>query len=131
MSPEQIAEDCGLDLLSVKAVLLQSSSLYRKESKDNESLQFSEDEATECKKIILNLARYSEDEHLQFRSARYVLDSKTGRLDAGKGLQQVQFNVVNFNQQMQKAIEAAKSTEKKAIDVKSVSTSTKELASVE
>ena|ERR1044071_1472383 len=117
MSVEQIADDTGFDIAAVKAVLLQNSSLYRKEAKKDDNLQFTEDEAAECKKIIFNLARHSEDEYMQFKAARYVIDSKAGRLDIGKNLQQINFNAIDFNIQMTKAMKAARATEEKAIEI--------------
>ncbi len=114
MSVEQIADDTGFDPSAIKAILLQSSSMYRKDAKKDDSLQFTEDEASECKKIIFDLARHSEDEYMQFKAARYVLDSKTGRLDIGKNLQQINFNAIDFNIQMTKAMKAARATEEHA-----------------
>jgi len=117
MSIEEIAQDTGMEIAAVKAILFQSCAQFRKDAKSDESLQFTLDEAEECKKIVMNIARYSEDEHLQFKAARYVLDAKTGRLEAGKQLQNVSFNVIAFNEQMQRAMMAAEKTAKKVIDV--------------
>lgn len=128
MSPEDIAAELDLEVTAVKAVLFQNSSIYRKDAKTDETLQFTETEAEECKRIIMNIARYSEDENLQFRSARYVLDSKTGRLDAQKALPSVQFNVLNFNEHMKKAIAAARNIEQKAIEVSTSREDVKEVA---
>lgn len=117
MTVEQIAAEMDLELASVKAILFQSSSQFRKDAKKDESLDFTTDEAEESKRIIMNLARYSEEEGIKLKAAQYVYDCKTGRREAGKGLQTVQFNIISFNEQMKKAIEAQKRTEQKAIDV--------------
>ena len=123
LEPEQIADAFGLDVLAVKSVLLQNSSIYRKDSKKDERLQFTEGEAEEMKTIILNIARYTEDDpNLQFKAAKFILEDKKGRLDAqatGKQMNQFNFNVLRFEEQMKKALEARERTERKAIDVTS------------
>ena len=115
MTISEIAEDFEMDELVIKATLLQCSSLYRKASKQDSDLGFSEQEAVDMKNIIVSLARYAEDPNLQFRAARYVLDDKKGRLDMGMQLKHVNVNVVTFNEQMSKALKAAQRT----IDIKS------------
>lgn len=119
MTIEQIAEDTGAEIAAVKAILLQCSSTYRKDAKSDDKLNFTEDEAEACKKIIMGIARHSEDEHLQFKAARYVLDVKTNRIEAGKQLNTVTFNAIYFNEQMQRALKAAQQTKDKAIEIAS------------
>lgn len=117
MTVEQIAADTELEVPSIKAILFQSSSLYRQDAKADDKLQFTETEAEEAKRIILNIARYTGDEHLQFKAARYVLDCKTNRIEAGTQLKHTTFNVISFNEQMQRALAAQRKTEEKAIEI--------------
>lgn len=118
MSPEEIAEDRGFELVFVKSILMQCSSLYRKASKQDSALEFTEREAEEMKGIILNLARYSDDDpHLQFKAASFILNDKKGRLDGGRQLSDRQAPVIQFNIQMQKALAAKERTQQKCIDI--------------
>ena len=119
MSPEEIALDLDLDLLAVKAILHQNSSDFRKAAKDDDTLQFKTSEAEEMKAIILNIARYEEDDqHLKFKAAKFVLEDKKGRLDVGKELGHNTFNfqINNFKEQMAKALQAAERTKAMIID---------------
>ena len=122
MSPEEIAqsEDFNMDLLTVKAILMQFSSLYRKESKNDAALQFSDGEAEECKDIILNIARYTEDEHLQFKAASFILNDKKGRLDDGRMLAKMRDNpAILVNIHLTKALQARERTVQKAVEIQS------------
>lgn len=111
MSPEDIAQSLGFDLLAVKAVLLQNCPSYRKSAKKDDALQFTENEAEEMKGIILNIARYEEDDQsLKFKAAKFILEDKKGRLDIGKQMNTLNINVLDFNAQLKKAIEAEKRT---------------------
>ena len=113
MSIPEIAAELELDELAVKAVLLQNSNVFRKECKKNVELNYNDDEAQEMKAIVLNLARYSEDERLQFRAAQYVLDDKKGRLDnvqMSKNMVNVNVNVMTINSIIQKALAAEQRT---------------------
>ena len=110
LTPEQIAEDLEFDLLAVKAILTQYSTKFRSESKKDDALAFKIDEAEEMKSIILGLARYSDDEHLQFKAAKFVLEDKKGRLDLNTKVPGLQINVVTFNEQMKRALQAEQRT---------------------
>ena len=81
MSPEQIADSLELDLTAVKAGLLQFSSRYREEAKENKDLDFSDSELAIANKTLIDLMQYSEDDNLRARVARYVRDDKKGRHD--------------------------------------------------
>lgn len=118
MGPDEIAQSEEMDLIAVKTILMQCSSLYRQESKQNKSLEFTVDEAEEMKQILLNRARYSEDEHLQVKCAIFIINDKKGRLDGGRMLGQLGNAVINFNMQMQKVQDARERTLKKAEEVK-------------
>ena len=110
MSIAEIAEDFEMEEFAVKAMLMQNSAVYRKEMKQKPDMNFTDDEAVEMKNIIVSLARYSEDPLLQFRCAKYILDDKKGRLDVGNRMNQVNVNVITFNEQMERAMKAAQRT---------------------
>lgn len=108
MTPEEIAEDQDLDLASVKSILMQSSSQYRKACKTDDELNFTDDELTRANQVILNIAQYAEDERTRLRAAIYIRDDKKGRLDVVKAMTGLNINVLTFNQHMQEALEAMK-----------------------
>lgn len=111
MSVDEIAQGLGFDIIAVKAVLMQHSPIYRKQSKKEDALQFTEDEASEMKGIILNIARYEEDDqNLKFKAAKFILEDKKGRLDIGKQMPALNINVLSFNEQMKKALAAEQRT---------------------
>jgi hypothetical protein len=106
MSPEEIAEDRGLELASVKAALMQSSSVYRRacgqEDSEEAKLNFSDADLDQVNAVIRNIALYAEDPNLQFKAATYIRDDKKGRKDVVKQMGGSQFNILMFNEQMQK-----------------------------
>mgnify|MGYP007068387253 CR=1 FL=1 len=110
MSIEEIADDFGYDALAVKAILMQNSVAYRKQMKINPDMNFTEDEAVEMRNIVVSLARYAENQDLQFRCARYILDDLKGRLDMGNQVKNININITNFNEQMKRARAAAERT---------------------
>ena len=113
MSPEEIAEDQNLDLVSVKAILMQNSFLYRKKCKKGEDdFNFSDEELQAANQTIVSLMRYSEDENLKARLARYIRDDKKGRLDVVKSMTGLNINVLAFNEQIKKAMEIVNKTPK-------------------
>lgn len=106
MSPEEIAIDRELEVVAVKAALMQGSSMYRKacgaEGEDENTLNFSNEQLQEVNKVIYDLAVGAEDEHLRFKAATYVRDDKKGRKDVVKQVQNQQFNILMFNEEMRK-----------------------------
>lgn len=106
MSPEQIAEDRGLELPAVKAALMQSSSKYRVacsgEPDDESKLNFSDEQLEAVNTVILQTALYAEDPHLKFKAATYIRDDKKGRKDAPKQLGGQQFNILMVNEALRK-----------------------------
>lgn len=105
MTPEEISQEFGYELMAVKAALLQCSAPFRKEAKKDAAV-FSDEEAEEMKSILLNLARYSDDENLQFKAAKYIRDDHKGRLDIAKTMPGLNISVIAFNEQMKKAYAA-------------------------
>lgn len=108
MTPEEIADDQDLDLASIKSILMQSSSLYRKACKTNDELNFTDDELVRANQVILNIAQYGEDERTRLRAAIYIRDDKKGRLDVVKAMSGLNINVLTFNEHMQQALDAMK-----------------------
>lgn len=106
MQPEEIAETFEYDVTAVKAILLQSSTIYRKASKQDITLAFNEQQAEEMKDIILSIARYAEEDHVRLKAAIHVRDDALGRLEMPKG-NTFNFQILQFNEQMKK-VKAAK-----------------------
>lgn len=75
-------------------------------------------EAFEAKETIVRLMRHSDDEHLQFKVARYILDDKKGRLDIGKNLGNLKMDVTVFNQYLIDARDALKQSRSPAPAIK-------------
>lgn len=116
MTPEQIAEQEGYDIVSIKSILMQNSSLYRKACKVEDSLDFTDEEAQMAKSVLVNLARYSEDENLQMRAATFIIQDKKGRLDLKNQMTGMNVNVALFDSQLVRALEAvARAKEPKRI----------------
>jgi len=120
MTPEEIADDQGLDISVIKATLIQSSLTYRKVIKKDDS-EFSDEDLVQVNNVIRQTALYAEDENLRFRAASYIRDDKKGRRDIIKQVQNTQpINALIFNvqfQKAQKAIERACGKLKDAVDV--------------
>ena len=113
MSPEEIAEDQKLDIAAVKSALMQSSSKYRKacgmEPEDVDDLNFTDDELRRVNQVIFETAIAAEtpDGNIDFKTrlaaAMYVRDDKKGRKEAVKHVAGNTFNILSFNEQLQKA----------------------------
>ena len=107
MTPEQIADCQELDIVAVKAGLMQCSAKYRKdcgkEDEEEDRLNFNNDQLQRVNDIIVDLALGAEDEHLRFKAASYIRDDKKGRRDVVKGMAGNNFNVLFINQQLEKA----------------------------
>ena len=106
MSPEEIADDRGLDISAVKAGLMQCSSTYRKacgkEEEEEDVLNFTKDEQRRVRDVILDLALGADDEHLRAKMATYVRDDAKGRKDVVKQMAGQNFNILMINEQMKK-----------------------------
>lgn len=108
LSPAQIAEQFNVDELAVKAILMSQSIAYRKRMDTEIDYNLTDKEAFEAKETLVRLMRHSEDEHLQFKVARYILDDKKGRLDIGKNMSGLKMDVTVFNQYLIDAKDALK-----------------------
>ena len=103
MLPEQIAEDRNLDIVAVKAALLQSSSVYRSliQSEEVKSrLDFSDSDLLDANEMIVHNMKYAEDEHLRQRAAEYVRDDRKGRKELKGALGGNTFNILQFNENL-------------------------------
>lgn len=110
LTSSQIAEQFSLDELAVKAILMQFSVPYRQRMDSDIDYNLTDKEALEAKETLVRLMRHSEDEHLQFKVARYILDDKKGRLDIGKNMGNLKMDVTVFNQYLVDARDALKSS---------------------
>jgi hypothetical protein len=106
LSPEEIAEQEGLELESVKAVLLQSSTLY-KEHLQNCKGQDKEDISDNEYEVLLDayksLALNTEQENVKEKALRFLINEKKGRNSASDLVKNVKVSVLHFNQQLKQA----------------------------
>ena len=121
MSPEEIAGDMQLDVVAVKAALLQGSPKFRALAKEEPNLAFSLDEQELAKRVIADIATGSDDDYLRLRAARYIHDDSKGRLDP-VGAQNLKINVAIFNQFLEKSEEAIKLAKAKCATPKQLQT---------
>jgi hypothetical protein len=110
MTPDEIAEDRGLEVASVKASLMATSGQYRKdcgqEPVEEDRLNFSDADLADVNDVILQTAKYAEDPNLRFKAATYIRDDKKGRKEVVKQMGNQSFNILVFNEQMAKLREA-------------------------
>lgn len=124
--PEEIAEDQQIELSAVKAVLMQESTMYRKDCKkdyDNEKLNFSNSEDEEMKNIILDCARSatlpdgSVDHRTRLKSAIYVRDDRRGRLEPARMINKgPTLTLLTINGEIQKARLSADKIKRQLLD---------------
>jgi hypothetical protein len=107
LSPEQIAEDLGYDLVAVKATLLQFSNVYRKlvntaKDEPSEGIEnlISDDELREMVDVVKTVARHSEIDSVRLKAACRLIDEKKGRLNPIREVRGAQMNLIMFNQQL-------------------------------
>jgi hypothetical protein len=124
LTPEEIAEDRGLELSAVKAALCQVSVQYRRECRQedddsNGGLDFSKDQLREVTQAMFNLAMGAEDESVRARLLLNIRDDAKGRKEIKKGVQEGGFNILIFNEAIKKMREGLKdeSPNLKAIEV--------------
>ena len=119
MSPEQIAEDRELDIVAVKAALMQGSSKYRKacgqEEEGKDELNFSDEQLLDANKVIHELMMGSEDENIRLKAAMYLRDDKKGRKEVVKQVGGQQFNILLFNQAMKQVRGGAEELKRRAL----------------
>lgn len=119
-TPEQIAEDRGMELAAIKAGLMQCSATYRKacgkETENEDNLNFTADEQQRVLDVIRGIALGAYDPHLQFKAAVYIRDDFKGRKDIVKNMNGAGLNILMINKQMSK-VRALSDEMTKDIDV--------------
>lgn len=122
LSPTEIAEELDIDETAVKATLMQFSITFRRDAGERpKEIGFTDEQEQAVVDVIANIARgYTDaDERTQLRAAMFLRNDKRGRLDIGKQLNGLNINVINFNEQMQKAIAAKQRSKEQIIDIPS------------
>lgn len=108
MTLEEIAEDLSMDIIAVKAGLMQTSNKYRKdigcETEADKNLDFTDEQMEVINEHLFYLATNAESEKVQASVSQYIRDDKKGRKDIKKLFAENTFNIVNFND----AIKAAR-----------------------
>lgn len=111
MSPDEISQDRGLDIVAVKAALAQNSKKYKlaispsagPEEQKDPTLDFSDDDLRVSNDVITRTMKHAEDENLRFKAACYVRDDKKGRKEVIKAIGGTQFNLFQFNENLRAA----------------------------
>jgi hypothetical protein len=116
LEPEQIAQQTGFEVTSVKACLTQNSTKYREMVRTEKIEGFSDTDEEKALQVMRNLLN-SDDEHIQLKAAKYVRDDKRGRLDVMKEIQKSGVSVIVFNTTLQKAKQARERAKSKIIDI--------------
>lgn len=121
MSPEEISEELGYDIVSVKAILMQCSSAYRKlcnvEPENESTFNFSDSDMQMSQDVIVQTAQYADDQQLKFKAACYIRDDKKGRKEIVSQMAKVNISVVQFNIDIQKALQAKERAKMKKLVV--------------
>lgn len=105
MSVEEIAEDRSLDVVAVKAGLMQCSPRYRQSCRleteeEDPTLNFSNNDLREVNDVIRQIALGSEDDNLRLKAAMYIRDDKKGRKEVIKAVSNMNLNILQFNETM-------------------------------
>jgi hypothetical protein len=110
LTPDQIAEDQGLNLIAVKAKLMEVSTKYRKDcgkEPENESrLNFSNNDLETVNQIIMETALAAErsdgsiDWKTRLEAACYIRDDKKGRKEVKSILAGNTFNILNLSEKL-------------------------------
>lgn len=110
MSPEQIAEDRELTVTAIKTALASCCPSYKKacavEPESQSTYNFSPEQQEIAQRVIAETMVGAEDEGLRFKAACYVRDDGKGRKDVVKQIGGFQFNVLQIDARMRKAMAA-------------------------
>lgn len=111
LSPEQIAECQSLDIVAVKAGLMQCSAVYRKacghSEEEDDGMNFTKDDQRRFVQVIRDIANGSDNEELRFKAAIYGRNDFKGRLEPARALAGNNFNVLMINEQLAKVKQVA------------------------
>lgn len=121
MTPDEIAEDQGLEVTAVKAALSQYSSMYRKdvdhEKEGEDGLDFTSEQLRQMNAVIFDsavgatLPDGSIDHRTRLKAAQYIRDDFKGRLEPVRAIHK---NVTNNLFQINEAIANARVGAEKA-----------------
>lgn len=115
MTPDEIADDQGLECASVKAALAQHSPMYRKDvdqlkDGDEEGLDFTKEQLRQVNQVIFETAisatlpDNSVDHRTRLKAAEYIRDDIKGRLTPVRAINKTQnVNLFQFNEAIQSA----------------------------
>lgn len=110
MTPEQIAQDRELTIDAVKIALMSCCPAYKKacgvEPATESKLNFSDEQLERVNQVIYEIAIGAEDQNLQLKACTYIRDDKKGRKDVVKQVGGFQFNVLQIDARMRKAMAA-------------------------
>lgn len=117
LTPEQIAEDLGWDVIAVKSALIGNSTQYRKdcnaEPLDESVLNFSDDELHSANRVIVECALGAclptgdPDWRVRLNAAQYIRDDKKGRKEVRTVVQNTTNNVMVVSEALRAAREGA------------------------
>lgn len=135
MTCEEIAEDCGYDIVAVKSVALSQQSAKKTAFKLTDPLAvgtsseeplnhtlFSADDLTVARNAIVELVSTAEMEGVKLKAATFIINEVKGRNNIAKSLVNGDFDIAVINAAMERAREAMRRTReamanKKAIEV--------------
>lgn len=120
MTPEQIAQDAGLEVSAVKAFLMQYSALYRQlQQGGDKSLELTNDEFDEVKQTLFEIMRYQKEDrpNTSAKIAMFLYKDKKGYLNPQAPLPSINLNVMDFNGRMKQCLAAEERTAQKAIEI--------------
>lgn len=110
MTVEQISSDRDLTVDSVKIALMSCSPKYKRlcanEPEDESFYNFSKEQHRRALDEIANLSTSAENEGVRLKAAIFVRDDSKGRLDTVKQVGGFQFNVLQIDSRMRKAMAA-------------------------
>ena len=130
LTPEQIAEDLGWDIIAVKSALIGNSSAYRKacnaEPLDESVLNFSDEELQSANKVIVECALGAclpsgdPDWRVRLNAAQYIRDDKKGRKEVRNVIANTTNNVMIVSDALKNAREGANKLRESFAGMKSV-----------
>lgn len=110
MTPDEISDDQGLEVASVKAALSQHSAMYRKDVQqlkddDEDGLDFTKEQLRQVNAVIFETAisatlpDNSVDHRTRLKAAEYIRDDIKGRLTPVRAINKTQnVNLFQFNE---------------------------------
>jgi hypothetical protein len=130
LTPEEIAEDLGWDVIAVKSALIGNSSAYRKacnaEPPDESVLNFSDEELLSANRVIVECAQGAclpsgdPDWRVRLNAAQYIRDDKKGRKEVRNAIANTTNNVMIVSDALRSAREGANKLRESFAGMKSV-----------